>query len=369
MTGIDPFDFFKFADEQQPTWLPKLKTFYSIWMEYQTSLRRTSEILSPLHQEKTYHTTWLLYPRGQHAWEAAEDLIASSNLSFDQIANVVDPFSASDELFSHIFFEKYLELYEGSRSPDELFASGARAFSESNSRPTKSVDWRCLYEYCDARFRDGDLRTILMTSYMFRLPFLRAMPAVLLSNPRLVDFLSSLPVEERHPDQHVRAIDGDVISWEFFRQLLSPRTDPLSTNAVTQIQTLLRDRQDEIDALKRRCLVLAQALSQERDLNELQQKISQHIRVNVEKDVLTLLSLDRAAGKDFLDSVFSDEKTWAGIATFLFSLSQGGAWLTAGAAICALSSVGSKAMKTAAERRKKLEASDYALLYRVQRQP
>jgi hypothetical protein len=62
------------------------------------------------------------YPRNEQAWEAAEDLIASSNLSFDEITKSVDPYSATDELYSHIFFEKVLELYGPQEAvhPDEI---------------------------------------------------------------------------------------------------------------------------------------------------------------------------------------------------------------------------------------------------------
>jgi hypothetical protein len=85
----------------------------------------------------------------------------------------------------------------------------------------------------------------------------------------------------------------------------------------------------------------------------------------VEADLQAVLSLDKKAVREFLDSVFSDEKAWVGIATFAYSLVQGGPVLTAGAAIYALSNLGSKAVKAAATRRQKLEVSDYALVYRM----
>jgi hypothetical protein len=80
---------------------------------------------------------------------------------------------------------------------------------------------------------------------------------------------------------------------------------------------------------------------------------------------VALLSITKTAGKEFLDSVFADEKSWAASGALLYSLCHGGPALTAGAAFATLASVGSKAMKAAAERRKKLEASDYTLLYRA----
>jgi hypothetical protein len=100
-------------------------------------------------------------------------------------------------------------------------------------------------------------------------------------------------------------------------------------------------------------------------LDTLQKHIGQHIRANVEGEIESLLVVNKATVNDFLDSVFADAKAWIGIGVFLYSFAQGGPLLTAGGAIGTLASVGSKAMKAASERRKKLEVSDYTLLYRM----
>jgi hypothetical protein len=202
---------------------------------------------------------------------------------------------------------------------------------------------------------------------MFRLPILTEIPDVLLSNPNLVAFLSSLPVEiKRSNDKEKTSIDLDVVGWEFFRQLLSPKTDPLDDNSVAEVRKLLETRPAEIDALVRKCLALAQELSSETNLETLQKTVTQHIRANVEGEIQSLLFLDKAAVNDFLDLVFADYKTRAGICTFLYSYFTAGApLLTAGGAIAALATVGGSSIKAAAVRRQKLETSDYALLYRM----
>ena len=90
------------------------------------------EILEPLHGTG-FSTALMAYPKDAAAWERSEDLIASSELSRPEITNIIDPFSASDELFAHIFFEKYLELYEGHRSTKELFELGAKTGAEGGA--------------------------------------------------------------------------------------------------------------------------------------------------------------------------------------------------------------------------------------------
>ena len=99
----------------------------------------------------------------------------------------------------------------------------------------------------------------------------------------------------------------------------------------------------------------------------LQSRITNHIRVNVQKDVQAALDLNSRAVNDLLTTVFSDEKTWLAIATFLYSLLNGGEVLTAGSAIYAFANIGSRAFKAAADRNERLKASDYTLLYRMKK--
>jgi len=364
-TGANPFDFFRFVENRRPAWLPKFSKFIRYWEFYRSSLKQTADLLEPLHGTG-FRTMLLSYPRGTVALQSAEELLASSGLKSSEIAAIIDPFSASDELFSHIFFERYLELYEGHRSMEEMFALGSAATDSKRVPQSIKVDWSALYSYCDALFSSAELQGLLTTAYMIRFAFFDATREVLLSNPRLLGFLASFPLEAK-PAMGVdtRNTNFDVVAWEFFRQLVSLHVDPLGKEAVKTIALLIHQNAAEIDALKRRCLSLALDLGDEGDLEVLQKRIVQHIRANVEGDVREVLSLDKKANRELLDSVFSDEKTWFGIAAFLYSLVHGGPALTAGAAICALSSIGSKAVKAAADRRQKLEVSDYALLYRM----
>jgi hypothetical protein len=313
------------------------------------------------------------YNRGDYAWEAAEELIAASPLSFSEIQATIDPFSASDELFAHIFLEAYLELYEGDRTL-ELSIARAKEAASGKYPETKISDWTRLFEYCDARFKSTPLEQLLTTAYMFRLPILKQMPTVLLTNARLVPFLSSLPIEiasknaiECSRRRGEDRIDRDVIAWEFFRQLTSPRLDPIGEETINRIQELVINHPAEIAALRRRCFDLAADLSDEQDLEVLESRIANHVRSKVEVEIQKLFFLNKAAVNEFLDAVFSDEKTWAGIATLIFSIASGQSPLiAAGAAIFGIGNVASKAVRAVTDRRKKLEVSDYALLYRMQ---
>ncbi len=314
VTGIDPFEFFRIVDERKPSWAPKFFQFVEYWRVYRESLHDTRKLLEPL-RGTIWKSILLSYPRGADAWEAATELLLSSTLPKLENVQSVDPFSASDELFAHIFFEKYLELYYPNHSPQELVALGMELSAAPHDRSPVVIDWGKLYEYCDQLFGGTDL----------------------------------------------------VAAWSFFRQLVSPIVDPLDENRLQKLSQLIHNRADEIERLRTRCLRLAQELGKESDLPLLQSKISNHIRLNVQKEVQAVLGLDRRAVRDLLTTVFSDEKTWVSIATFLYSLVNGGEVLSAGSAIYAFASIGSKAFKTAADRKEKLRANDYTLLYRMKK--
>ena len=310
---------------------------------------------------------WLSYPRGASALESSMELLSSSNLPKADIINSIDLYSASDELFSHIFFEKYLELYSPEHTGSDFLQMGEELAKADFWKSSIKIDWTQLYEYCEGLFTAHDLEWLLAVAYMFRLKFTKEqIQTVLLSNESLIRFLESLPLESMAEADKERSRDSlDVASWEFFRQLVSPMLDPLDEKRIEKISGLIRGKGKEIGRLKNKCLRLAQDLGNESNMKILQDTIRNHIKANVDKEVQELLDIDKEALRDLLNLVFSDEKTWVGIAALLYSLVNGGPWLTAGSAIYALSMIGSKSFKAAAKRREKIRTSDYALLYRM----
>jgi hypothetical protein len=114
-------------------------------------------------------------------------------------------------------------------APEQSIARGKEAAS-GEVPETKISDWTPLFEYCDTRFRSTPLEQLLTTAYMFRLPILKQMPAVLLPNAKLIPFpieISSENKRKKHSGSDEDRIDRDVIAWEFFRQLTSRRLDPI----------------------------------------------------------------------------------------------------------------------------------------------
>ncbi len=369
LTGVDSFTYLSYLERESPPWKPEFLRFFDLYYTHKQALRATSDIIEPLRHD-AFSIILLSYDRGMQAWQNSEELISSSSLGDDQIVELIDPFHAADELFAHIFFEKVLEVQHPGKGEDFFVNLGKDAM-----RPTRSADkgiqlrkdfnWKEIHDYCNELFTRYTLSQLLVRAYMFRMPLLRQSPELYLSNERLPAFLASLPVTPAPTKANLENDILDVIAWEFFRQLVSRLIDPLDAGKVQTIRTIISSRQDEITRLKNKCYGLAEDLGSEKDISRLTTRVANHIKAKVENDLNDLFQIDKQTFQDFINELFSDDKTWVAIATFIASLLYGGEVITAGSAVVALSSFGSKAFKQAAAKKNKLQSSAYALLYRM----
>lgn len=181
---------------------------------------------------------------------------------------------------------------------------------------------------------------------------------------RLSKFLDLLPVETTIKEQK---IDIDVVAWEIFRQIVSPRLDPLDAERVLLISDILKNRKNEVERLRLKCTILAEQMERPNALENLPSNIASFVRPQVEKEIGELLGINRQALDDFLTSLFADQMTWLAFFAFISGMISNQITITTGGAIGALSSVSAKAFKTAADRRQKLKNSDFTLVYRLPR--
>lgn len=368
LSGVDAFSFIPFLEEKSPPWKDSFLGFFDMWYKFRSSLQATHDLIEPLRSD-SFKTIMFSYNRGTHAWEAADELLQSSTLKIGDITSLIDPFHACDEFYSHLFFEKVLEVRHGDVTTEASVELGKK-MAQSIKGPEdliKDFDWTPIYEYCNELFSRKSLAELLTKAYMFRLPILKGIPAVLLSNQNLVTLLGTMPVSGTKNEQLDRKLEADVIAWEFFRQLVSPFVDPLDTAKVALLREMLRKRVEEIERLKNKCYELSANLSDEKNLEELIPRVKDVIRAKVANDLQELLKIDNKAFGKLLTQIFSDEKAWMAVSSFILGLLTGGEVITAGAAIYALSHVGAKAFKEAANRREKLSTNSYTLIYRMSR--
>ncbi len=326
------------VNNRNPSWENKFITLVTMWRKQVDDFKAMQLLLKPLHKKS--FTTYLSYPATVNALKDAENLALSSGMSLDSIADVINIENASGEIIRHIMLEE---------------------FAENNN------DLEGLYKYCDNLFHKENLSHLLVKGYFLRLCMLNMIKKheqrILLTNEKLGWFLSHLPVEPIVTG--AKEIEKDVISWELFRQILSPRLDPLDEHRVDLIKELVESRSDEIGRLRLKCLLLAEQFEETTDLKYLVEKVQKVIKFDVEREIADLLKLDRQALDDFFIDLFGDEKTWMAMAAFIAAAISGHTHVSTGAAIAALSSVGAKAFKQAANRKQKLKTTDLALVYTI----
>jgi len=325
--------------EHKPEWAAVFLYLFECWRHQHDESRKMLDSIATL-KEKSFKTIWLGYPANSDALERSSILATSSGLSLDAIANMINPFNASGEIIRHIMLEAFLELDE---------------------------DVEALFKYCGELFARESLPHLLVKGYFLRMPMLTQNPGtpVLLTNENLTEFLSALPIEATV--EGTGEIDNDIIAWELFRQILSPRLDPLDAKHAELIAELLEARAGEIERLRVKCLALANEVKHPSTLEKLPNQIEELIKTRVGKEIAELLQVNRRALEEFFTTLFADEKTWLAVLTFITGIVAQQIHLTTGAAIATLSSIGAKAFKAASDQHQKIKQSDYTLVYTIQR--
>jgi hypothetical protein len=327
-------------NEYKPDWGSTFMRLFVLWRNQIDRSLEILDLLTPL-KKKAFLTVWLSYPANLAALEESKELIFSTGLSYPTLERMINPANAAGEIVRHVLLEGYLECNE---------------------------DPGALYNYCDKFFRKEPISEMLIVGYFLRMRILGIMRGrpILLTNTRLTEFLKSLPIEEAIKKENEQ-IDNDIIAWEFFRHLVSPRLDPLNKKKVELIQELIEDRKDEIKRLRIKCLSLAEDVRNIKSLDDLPSQISKLIHIKVEKEIGELLRIDRVAVNSLVVDLLSDEKTWAAFSFLLAGILSHQIHITQGAALASLALFEAKAFKSAAERRAKLKQSDYALVYTITR--
>jgi hypothetical protein len=325
---------------RRPDWAGRFFWTDSLYGSQVESWKRTTDLLEPLGD--AFSSALYAFDADSGALAEGQAFLDSTGVSAEQALEMIDVGAAAGEVFHHLLIDQYSE-FEG--------------------------DLEALYRYTADFFAAGSPSEVLVPCY---LPRLRLSPHVaqagnemLFNNAGLLPLLERLPVEVvGEPDV---TISVSVIAWELFSQILAKELDPLDAGRIDRLATVRRRNREEIDALKAKCVLLAETIPQPGTLHDLVPVVERFLRHEVDSEIQSLLGLNRAAMDRFVQSVLTDEKSWlttlgAGAAAF-----SGEPLLTAGAALAAVSSVGAKAAKSAFERRDRLRTSDYRLLYHVGR--
>lgn len=359
LSGCDPYDFYQYVQTKNPTWRNSYFFLYKLWLDSNKHLQQTGQFLEPLHKQKVYKSIWLAYAKTEEILLKAEEFISTLGMSYEELFNLINIEQAAQELMAHLHFEKILELY------------GTPSEKSSKEFIKREVNYQLLYNYCDNFFKTTTIKQALVKAYFFRLLNVSDFNNFMLSNERLIPLLNKLPqkIKEKKPNQEIKPeYTLDVVSWEVFRQIVSPYLDEKEPGTRINITTdFLHTKSDEIRRLKTKCWLLAENFKSDYDLPTLKNNVAKHVALYVEKDVQDLLALDKNAFSEIRDKIFSDEKTWLALLTFITSIFTGGELITAGAGLATLSNVAAKAYSTKSNINKTVKKIDYALLYRIKK--
>jgi len=336
----EAFGLLQKVERETPRWAQVLYVLIDKWRVQQECFKNTIELLEPLREAGVLSVLWMIYPATRKALEDAIGLSEASGIANDTLIKLINPFTASSELVRHIFLEMFLEY-------------------------DKDID--CLNRYCSQLLTESSIESLLIAGYFLRLNILQKGHVdklkLLLTNESLVDVLSSY--SNGNTDGTATSVDLDVVAYEFFRQILSPKLDPLDTRAVKLVAELREGSRSEIARLRSKCMSLAHDINQPGTYEQLINNASNLIRAKVETEVADLLRLDQRALREFFAELFSEQATWAACLAFMGGLIHGNAYISSAAALAALSRIGSRAFKSEVERRHAIRDSDCALVYSI----
>jgi hypothetical protein len=368
LCGAGPGKLVELVARRSPSWETSFRSMYGLYAAGAKSAAQAADILKPL-MGKQLLTAVLAYPHTTEWMDRARTLLDSTGMSTSEILSTVHPFSAADSLAKHVLYEKYLELIHPAT---DGFTFGKERASRLDSYDPIPIDFDIdplpLYNYCETLFSATAIEDLLAQAFALRLLFLKecgTFGGIFLSQTGVLDLLKRLPLDQNKI--HAGPVDEDVISWEIFRQLLSPVLDPLTKESVDLLLKFKSDRPDEVRRLKTKCMSLSTKMADTPTLETVQSEIQRFIEIEVRDDLSALLQIDKRTVEELLVTILSDKKAWASTAALIASSVADQDLLKAGSAIAAMVTLGAEAVRAAATRRKDLKASPYTLIYNMKR--
>lgn len=356
LTDCDPTKFLEFINNKNPVWIKNYWMLYNSWYESSQKIHKTSSLLKPIQDENLLKSIWLIYPKSEGILEKSKELISKFGVDYKTLLSIINIEHAFQELMAHIHFEMFLKFY------------GEPAEKPTTNLIHRDIDYGLLYNYCDKFFSKYSIEEALVNTYFLRLISHQKLASIMLSNEKLVPFLNRIDSGSSKSTETSLSYNEqiDLVSWEIFRQLLSPYIDAIEQEKRVKLTVeFVQKRKDEIKTFQNKCWKLAEDFKGEKCLADLESNITKHISVHAMADIQELLKIDNRSFIELKDKIFADEKTWIGLSTFIISTFTGGELLSIGSAIVTLSNLLANTYKTNEETQKTIRQSEYSLIYRI----
>jgi hypothetical protein len=280
----------------------------------------------------------MVYPADSTAMKRADALIDDSGFAITELARMMDPGIAGAELLRHAFLERWLEC---------------------------GAELEALYDVCSTVFERQDFERRLLQAYLLRFAIFNGVNAtskLLLSNERLLPLITRFAPPESGEEVH--AADDDVIAFEIFRHLLSPRLDPLSSARTELLADILANRIDELTALKRQCERLSEKLSGVQE-SELFHAVTTLVHRHVAEELAVLLRLSARAKQDFMVELLADKLTWVSLIGSAAGTAAGTTGVSLAGGIAAIATAIAKGVDVGWRNHKAVRDNPYRLIRRL----
>ena len=336
--GEQSFRMMQLLKDRDPPWAAALYSLFGLARQQSIGVGSVLDRLASV-RDATLTSVYLSYAAGDEPFSAASEAATELARRLDGASAHITHATAASDLIRHIFLEAFLE---------------------------KSSDTSALYEYCEQLFTNNSLEHLLLSAYLLRVTALKLVTTtsgVLLINPRVTEFLAAaVPVvPEIAPSDVI-----DVVAWEIFRRIISPRLDPLTDDRIALIGEIRNTRSAERTALVDRCRDTASRLVEQRGMMK-PDELCRYVETRVEPEIAALLELDRKAVRFVIDELFSDKALWVALANLIAGLASGTPLMSATGAVTALAVVGADVYKAGVKIRSTIEESDLRLLYFIER--
>jgi hypothetical protein len=325
---------FEIVARRQPEWGTQLLFALQAGQQQARGAASVLNRLKPL-QEAAFISIYFSYNADRKAFSRASAAATSIAARLPEPIKYVTIPTASNDLCRHIFLQSFLD------------AKG---------------DLDELYEHCNELFSANSFEHLLLSAYLLRLAAVKpgvASTGMLLINPAVTTLLAEA-MPDTTPVKRHKAVD--VIAWEIFRCIVSPRLDPITDRRIMLIGEIRSQRATERVALADRCRSVAVEVLEQRG-NLAPPEIAKFVTSRIEPEIKALFNLDGSTFRVFVDELLTDKGTWVSMAGTLAGVAAGTSLLTAAAAVTGLASIGSAAYKSKQSREAAVRSNDYRLLY------
>lgn len=336
----ESFSMLDLVSKRKPHWSGEIFSIASSLKAVNETTLKTWESIKNV-EPKTFKLAYMAFPANRDAYMRVDNWVAMSGYNYEELKDIVIPSLGAAELARHIFLEQYLEF---------------------------DRDLELLYKYCEKIFSSDSIKSLVTASYLLRLQVLLNIPddvPVLFTNEALVPFFEKL-IAATQSDKNVftdsTGVNSGVVSWEFFRVLVSQIIDPLDADRLALITRIRKKSYDQVLRLRSKCKELSTELVEETSVVGLGDRALNIIESKLRKDLRDIFELDKKTWRTFKNNLASDKVVWTSLASLMAGLTGSGPMFTAAGIITTLSTVGSTAMKVRTARESELKENDLALL-------